>query len=151
MRTTEMLWPDALPPGPTEEALGEAVLWATRMAVRKNLRGSPPKGMDELDLASELIIPTLRRTRKWREGKKTVREYAYMAACQSLMDYMRRLSVEQLVYVDVLDAATSVSLVDVGAEPSCDDVESYRLRVSSRKPETNGTSNLPLFADLEVA
>jgi len=75
---------------PTDDEVGRAVLKATRMAVRKRLRGHCPPDLDRDDLAQEVAILSLPYVRRWREtGKRTLLEYAYCTACNRLTDYFR--------------------------------------------------------------
>jgi len=106
--------------------MGEAVLKAARMAVRKRLRGNCPPGMDREDLMQEVAIRTLKKCQRFRPGKKTLAEYAYVAACFALNDFYRDRAKVRDCEQDLLDMGNLLELEearDVGAAPSnvCED------------------------------
>lgn len=85
---------------PTQEELDAAVQRGMRIAVNKHHRGRPPKDGDWEDLFQEVMVRALQRLRNFQHGgRKTLDEYAYMAAYFSLVDIQRedigRIRVEQ--------------------------------------------------------
>jgi len=79
-------------PKPTQTEIAEALHWAASLAIAKRHHGHPPAGMDFEDLRQEIKLRTLTRLDGFRHGGKfTLREFTYVASCQSLADIHREL------------------------------------------------------------
>ena len=64
---------------------------SAKRAVWTRHRGKPPKGMTWEDLYQEVAIGTMRRLKNFRfGGPKSFKEFAYMAACYTLLDIQAR-------------------------------------------------------------
>jgi len=76
---------------PTEDELDHALRQGAKFAISKHHRGPPPGRMEWSDLTNEVIVGALPRLRNFRHGgRKTLKEFAYMACYQSLKDIQRR-------------------------------------------------------------
>jgi hypothetical protein len=120
---------------PSEDELGDALLWGARMAVHKRLLGDPPRGVEREDLVGILIQRSLRVCSRWRPGgKKTLREYCYMKSCFELCEVLAALTHTPEMDLDALDALSTASLDGARLNPAYqppppgyDDVEERRV------------------------
>ena len=82
-----------LPPKKLEE-LGEAMLWACKLAVAKRWYGPPPAGMSWDDLRQEVLVRVLPRAQRWKPGKQPLEKYCYVLCSFTLRDIAKKAKLE---------------------------------------------------------
>lgn len=86
---------------PTDEELGEALAWASTLAVKRCYIGAPLRREDREDLAQDIAIQARRKVSGYRivDGKASkvpLNKYCYVACCFVLYEMMKKRSATRL-------------------------------------------------------